>query len=42
VAASASDMFCNLYVLKNHKIADNLTATLASGKNKQRFEIIKT
>jgi len=27
VAAQVSDMFCNFYLVKNHKIADNSTTT---------------
>jgi hypothetical protein len=33
------DIFCNLYLVKNHKIAKNSTTTKAREKNKQRFGI---
>ena len=32
VAAWVSDMFCNFYLAKNHKIAQNSTTTKASEK----------
>jgi hypothetical protein len=32
VAAWVSDMFCNFYLMKNHKIAKNSTTTKASEK----------
>ncbi len=41
VAAWVSDMFCNFYLLKNHKIADNSIITEARQKNKHRFGILR-
>jgi hypothetical protein len=32
VAAWFPDMFCNFYLVKNHKIAKNSTTTKAKGK----------
>jgi hypothetical protein len=32
VAAVVTDMFCNLYLVKNHKIANNLATTEAREK----------
>jgi hypothetical protein len=32
VAAWLSDMFCNFYLVKNHKIPNNLTTTKAREK----------
>jgi hypothetical protein len=34
VAAWFPDMFCNFYLVKNHKIAKNSTTTKAREKNK--------
>jgi hypothetical protein len=42
VAAWVSDVFCNFYLLKNHKIADNSTTPKAREKNKHRFGILRT
>jgi hypothetical protein len=41
VAAWFPDMFCNFYLLKNHKIAKNSTTTKAREKNKHRLGIIR-
>jgi hypothetical protein len=41
VAALVPDMFCNLNLMKNHKIANNSTTTEAREKNKRIFEIIR-
>jgi hypothetical protein len=37
VAAWVLDMFCNFYLMKNHKIANNSTTIKAREKNKQRY-----
>jgi hypothetical protein len=39
VAARSTDMFCNFYLVKNHKIAENSTTTKAREKNQHRFQI---
>ncbi len=41
VAAWFPDTFCNFYLVKNHKIAKNSTATKARAKNKHRFGILR-
>jgi hypothetical protein len=41
VAAWFPDMFCNFYLVKNHKIAKNSTTTKAKEKNNQRFGILR-
>jgi hypothetical protein len=41
VAARAPDIFCDFYLRKNHKIADNSTTTKAR-KNKHRFGIVRS
>ncbi len=40
MAAWVSDMFCNFYLMKNHKIAINSTTAKARGKNKHLFGIL--
>jgi hypothetical protein len=40
VAARFPDMFCNFYLMENHKIAKNSTTTEAR-KNKQRFGLLR-
>jgi hypothetical protein len=40
VAAWFPDMFCNFYVVKNHKIAKNSAMTKA-GEKKHRFGILR-
>jgi hypothetical protein len=37
VAALVRDMFCNFYLVKNHKLAYNSAATEAKRKNKHIF-----
>ncbi len=34
-----SNMFCNFYFMKNHKIAKNSTTTTGTEKNKHKFGI---
>jgi hypothetical protein len=41
VAAWVPDMFCNFYLVKSHKIANNSATTEARGKNKHRFGILR-
>ncbi len=41
VAAWVPDMFCNFYLVKNHKIAKNSTTSKAREKNKYRFGIFR-
>ncbi len=42
VAAQVPDMFCNFYLVKSHKIANNSATTEAREKNKHRFGIDQT
>jgi hypothetical protein len=37
VAAKVADMFCYFYLLKNHKIANNLTTTTAREKKQAQI-----
>jgi hypothetical protein len=41
VAPWVSDMFCNFYLVKNHKIANNPASTEAREKNKHIFGILR-
>jgi hypothetical protein len=41
VAALVPDMFCNFYLVKNHKIANNSATTEAREKNKDIFGILR-
>ena len=41
VAALVPDMFCNFYLVKNHKIAKTSTIAKAKEKNKYRFRILR-
>jgi hypothetical protein len=41
VAAWAMDMFCNFYLAKSHKIANNSITTKPREKNKHIFGILK-
>jgi hypothetical protein len=41
VAAWVSDMFSNVYLMKNHKIAGGLTTTEAREKNTHIFGILR-
>ncbi len=40
MAARATDMFCNFYLVKNHKIANDLITALRQAKNEHRFGIL--
>ncbi len=41
MAICVRDMFGSFYLVKNHKIATNSTATKAREKNKHRFGILR-
>jgi hypothetical protein len=41
VAASVPDMFCNFYLVKNHKIANSSTTTVASKRMSAYLESIE-
>jgi hypothetical protein len=41
VAAWASGMFRNFYLMKNHQIIDNSTTTKAKEKNRHLFGILR-
>jgi hypothetical protein len=41
VAALLPDMFCNFYLVKNHKIANNLATTEAREKYNHIFGILR-
>jgi hypothetical protein len=41
VAALGLNMFCNFYLVKNHKIANNSATTEAREKNKYIFGILR-
>jgi hypothetical protein len=41
VAALVPDMFCNFYLTKNYKIANNSATTEAREKIKHIFEILR-
>jgi hypothetical protein len=41
VAIWVSDMFCDFYLVKSHKIANNTKTSEPREKNKRRFRILK-
>jgi hypothetical protein len=41
VAALVPDMFCNFYLVKSHKISNNLATTEAREKNKHIFGVLR-
>ena len=41
MAALVPDIFCNFYIVKNHKIANNSATTEAREKNKDIFGILR-
>ncbi len=42
VAALVPDMYCNFYLVKNHKIVNNSVTTEARQKNKHMFGILRS